>query len=284
MTCALENLPSEIRIQILLGLADFPSLQSLIRASPLYLATYLEAAREKVLRELALKQLDRRLQPDALAAVRSARHYAVHCHEPQTVSGFLRDYGRARGQHEPDSEWLSCHSLTEAIDLLHLHGAIKSLCEEFCLAIASKMPQEEQSIDLSQMEQLRLYRGMYRFQTYCNFFGEDEYLSHADHLEGNEEPYPREDFLRAFPPWEVQEMACVAQYLNRRWASIFREVSDIYFPKHISRGGDDDSDLEETFDYVRLTRHESSDGNFPLNPLFRFDTGVSDWGFARGKQ
>jgi hypothetical protein len=42
--------------------------------------------------------------------------------------------------------------------------------------------------------------------------------------------------------------------LSRPWASILREVSDIFIPKHISQGGsDDDSELKDTFDYVRRT-------------------------------
>lgn len=264
----LENLPFEIRIQILWEVADFPSLRSLIRASPLYHATYLEEGRERVLRDLALKQLDYRLRPDALAAVRSARYYATPRRKRQTIGAFLDEYGRARGQLESDSEWLSCTSMTEAIDLVHLHEAVKRVSEDFCFEIASKMPQEEQFIDLSQMEQLRLYRGMYRYQTYCNFFGKDKSWSQEDNFGADWPPLlPRDYYLPTFPPWEVQEIACVWQYVNRRWASILQEVSDVYLPKQFSRDGSNGSDMEETCEYLRLTSHEPSDGTSFSDPL-----------------
>lgn len=143
-TSILENLPAEIRIQVLRDLTDFPSLRSLVRASPLYHITYLQT-RDGVLCHLALQQLDHRLRPDALAAVRSARHYEVHGRKSESVLAFLDEHGRAReNAAHSKSEWLSCRSTTEAVDLLHLHEAVKRVTEEYCHSIASKKSQEQE--------------------------------------------------------------------------------------------------------------------------------------------
>jgi hypothetical protein len=171
----MENLPHELRIQILFALADFPSLRSLVRASPSYHASYLEAGRGKVSGHLALYQLDPRLQADALAAVRTHRFYEVRydtTREGQRANAFLDEYNRAREDSiHTKSEWLSCCSLTEATDLLCLDKAVKYLAVEYRLSVASIMAQEQQPMVLSPIEEFRLHRALYRFQIYCNFFG-----------------------------------------------------------------------------------------------------------------
>jgi hypothetical protein len=225
-----------------------------------------EKAREEVLCHIALQQIDCRLHPDTLAAVRSANFYELHPHKPQELTAFLGQYGKSRAQiADSDSEWLTCRGLTEAIDLIQLYRSVKHFAAEYCVSIAIKMPQEELTLNLSPIEQLRLYRAICRFQIYSNFFGRDLRLANPDGGDTSTryEEDPTMRFLPSFPPWEVQEIACIWHYLNSRWASILREVSDIYVPKHISKGGpDDDSDLDNTFAYLRLTRGHSSDGIF----------------------
>lgn len=79
------------------------------------------------------------------------------------------------------------------------------------------MPQEQQTLSLSPMEELRLYRAIYRFQVYCTLFGSGRA---SDSLTDQ-----HERFLASFPPWEVLEMACVWYYLVCRWASIMKDLS-----------------------------------------------------------
>ena len=259
MTSSLENLPAELRIQILQSLTDFPSLRCLIHASPLYHATYLQF-RGEVLYHLSLYQLDHTLRPDALAAVRSKRQDERSVHNPEAVFALLDDYGIARAEASlAKTEWLSCSSITEALDLLRLHETVKRVTEEYCRSIASKMSPKEaqqQPLRLSKMEQLRFHRAIYRFQLYCNLFGAAARWTSERDRGRSSDHVPKVRFFAAFPPWEVQEIAGIWHHLNRRWASILRQVSDIFFPKHISKGGPD-SDLEDTFEYLRFTRHGS---------------------------
>lgn len=231
----------------------------------------MEKAREEVLCHVALQQIDHRLHPDALAAFRSATFYDSHPHEPQELLAFLRSYGQSRYQMADfNPGWLACRGLTEAVGLIHLHKSVTYIAAEYCVSVGSKMPQSEPVLNLSPLEQLRLYRAIYRFQIYCNFFGRNLPLANPDG--GNTSTEFGEDpamgFLSSFPPWELQEIACIWRYLKLRWASILRQVSEIYIPKHISRGGpDDDSDLEDTFAYLRRTRDDSSNGISLLPPF-----------------
>jgi hypothetical protein len=228
--------------------------------------------RGEVLCHLSPHQLDHLLRPDALAVVRSKRYDERSARTLEVVIALLNDYALARAEAaHPQSEWLFYSSATEAVELLHLHEKVKRVAGDYCQSVASKMCQENeqqhQQLNLSQIEQLRLHRGIYRFQMYCNFFGAAESWTREKFNGRSSDHIPKIRFLASFPPWEVQEIAGIWQHLSRRWVSILREVSDIFIPKHISHGGlDDDSELKDTFDYVRRTRHRSPEPQPPDAP------------------
>lgn len=256
---ALESIPDELRVHILLELTDLASLRSLVRASPSYHLSYLNVGRNKVLSRLTLPQVDHRLLPEALAAVRSGRIYdnrpPYRPHEVERAAAFLGEYAQARGDNaHSNPESLLCRSVTEKLDLVQLHNAVKNLIAEYCLSIASKMPQEEQSLRLSPMEELRLYRAICRFQIYCNFFGHNPFLD-AVPTGDTFAPvrHPVNQFLPSFSPWEVMEIACVWHWLTKRWASFIREVS---VPKELPTI--DGPDLDGNF--------EDADGDLGLFP------------------
>lgn len=234
--CVLEQLPPELRIRIMLQLNNLASLRSLIFASPSYAATYLQV-RQKVLSQVALRQVDDRIYADALAAVRSARLYEnppqgneLHLVCAERTTAFLDEYRHARlvGVHSDSlGEWLSCRSITEAIDLIRLLEAVQHVVAEYSLHVCSKMPQNKRPFHLSEMESLRIHRAMYRFQIYCNFFGRNPHMApiHAGNNRRRAQ-HPIRRFLPSFPPWEVLEIACVWHYLRGRSLSLIREVSD----------------------------------------------------------
>ncbi|ERF77059.1 hypothetical protein EPUS_09082 [Endocarpon pusillum Z07020] len=220
---ALENMPPELRIHILESL-DFVSLRSLVRASPSYHATYLNVGREGVLSHIAVQQLDPRIRAHALAAVRSATFYETRRQlvEVKRTLTFFDDHNRARTDSaDSSSGWLSFRSMAEVLDLIHLHETVKHLVFQYCLSITSIMPQGQQPFNLSQMEELRLHRAMYRFWVYCNFFGNNPPMFEQSLLpHGARDQHPRMRFLPSMPTWEVVEMACIWQYFYRLWAFV----------------------------------------------------------------
>lgn len=280
---ALENMPPELRIHILESL-DFVSLRSLVRASPSYHATYLNVGRDRVLSHIALQQLDHRVRADALAAVRSATFYATRCQlvEVKRTITFFDEYTRARTDSaDSSSEWLSFRSMTEVLDLIHLHETVKHFVVQYCLSVASIMPQGQQPFNLSQIEELRLYRAIYRFCVYCNFFGNNPPMFQEILLPyAARDQHPRMRFLPSFPTWEVVEMACIWQYLYRLWASIQPGSFDA---KHKGKGGPGDcGDLEVKFVDAGSTGHGGSDENsVPGNFSSIFPAGFAHVGLTK---
>jgi hypothetical protein len=266
----LEDLPPELRIRIILSLTDFSSLRSLVLASPSYHATYVQETRQQVLCQLALTQMDHRLHPDAFAALRSTEIFERPETGPNEVIAFIAEYGRTRyrGPVNPAPKLLMPFDVTEAINLLHLHESVKLIASDYCAHVSlSGVPGKAPVDHISEMEKLRLHRAIYRFQIYCNLFGGEQKLLDRRPGKGFERGLVKQAFtaigrfLPSFPPWEVQEIACVWHYLNQRWASILREISDIFFPAPIgSEDMQNDSDMEDVFDYCRFTRHDVSDG------------------------
>jgi hypothetical protein len=208
------------------------SLRSLILASPFYHATYAAEARHEILTRVALRQLDYRLRVDSLAAVRSTEFYCSQKRVPSEVIAFIDEYSRAKGAPRlslilPD--WLlfskKFGSISEATALVLLRMSVKHIASEYCRSI----PQwQTDSVPLSELEQVRLSRAIYRFQIYCNLFGVKEDMETTD-LTGmtRTEKYDAfHNFLPRFPPWEVQEIACIWRYFNGHWGCLLREVSE----------------------------------------------------------
>jgi hypothetical protein len=226
-------LATELRILILFQMTDLQSLHSLIRASPSYYASFLKVGRKKVLTHLALRNMDERLHVDALAAVRSARYYEspfgpAYYSDTATyrTTDFIEEYGRARGNiANSNSEWSLCRNLIEGIELCNLHEAVKRVANDYCFFIAPSI-QNNQSLDLSKMEQLRLYRSIYRFQVYCNFFNNNAIVGPDVGTDRQQSRHPIRHFLPSFSPWEVLEMACVWYYLSKRWLSVAQDISN----------------------------------------------------------
>ncbi len=266
----MESLPAELRIQILLELKDLFSLRSLVYASPSYHASYIKVGREKVLSRLALQQHpDHVLDADALATARSAKFYDKITRglgrpglEADRANAFLDEYGRARGDNvQLKSKWLSHLGITETIDLIHLHRSVKRVTSEYCVYIGCKMKPKQRPLRLSQMEEIRLHRAIYRFQIYCNLFGHNPFLPPTN-VGDNEtmNKHPIRQFLPSFPPWEVLEIACVWHFLVRRWARVIREGSDVEC--NTKTRPNEDGGLQDAFVPLEVNDDCPSDGRF----------------------
>ena len=290
--CAFENLPTELRVQILFEFTAFLSLRSLIHASPIYHASYLEAGREKLLCHVALNQWDQDIRPDVLAASRSERYFEHHTNEASGTLVFLDEYGCARakathleqGTHSQkvtysntDAHWQLCRNMTEAIHLLSLHRKIKLIADDYQLYATSRLRQGREMSSLTKTEQVRIYRAICRYQTYCNFFGGDQPMRRPpygvawDRAKRLQQLAVRDRFLPSFPPWEIEEIACIWQYLNSRWTAALREISHLV-PFYEEDGGYPQWDGAIT--YLRITNHDdpsedsSDSGTFPSIPCF----------------
>lgn len=196
--------------------------------------------------------MDYWLRPDALAIVRSARHFRLHrCDDADAVLAFVTDYGRAREElasSEPrsDSDWLSCRDIVEAVEVIKSNEAIELVANDYCLFVATQLPQAKPVTNLSEREHRRLYRSLYRYQVWCNFMGPQGVWT------------PPNKYLPTFPPWEIQEMVCVWQYLMKRWRVVFREISGIV-PNECRYGHGGYTSLTAELEHLRTSQDDSSD-------------------------
>ena len=221
-----------------------------------------------VLRHVALQQLDYRLRADALAAVRSATFNESHARAAHSyhsaaklTCAFLDEYARSRGDStHPSPEWSACRDIAEAIDLVHLEEAVRHVTNDYCLSIASKMPQEQQSLNLSAIEEIRIKRAIYRFQTYCNLFVHNDILPEPEY---SDLQHPANRYLPSFPPWEILEIACIWHYSLTRWASILREMSDS--ERKTEEQLDNGSDLYDTISDVGLSFNGKTDRDYGMS-------------------
>jgi hypothetical protein len=174
---ALEKMPTELRIRIMLFLPNVASLRSLILASPSYHATYVAGARQEILSNLVMKQLDDRLFVDALATVRSGDFYTHGGRDANDVVAFLDEYSRARQKLRSSpipadgllENGKSC-SFEDVMALLLLNIKVSRLIDDY---FRTTPRLQSNPAPLSDWERIRLYRAICRFQIYCNLFGSE---------------------------------------------------------------------------------------------------------------
>jgi hypothetical protein len=178
--------------------------------------------------------------------------------ETLKVVAFLDEYSRARRSPRPSPiladrllETEKCRSFKEVIALCNVHVKVSPVIDDY---FRSTQRWQSNFTPLSESERLRLYRAICRYQIYCNLFGTER--------KWNTLPLPVDDqgddslacerFLLSFLPWEVQENACIFEYLTTRWASLLRESSVIIpeEPKKVD-GVPTYNEWDDRFAYIR---------------------------------
>jgi hypothetical protein len=86
----------------------------------------------------------------------------------------------------------------------------------------------DQDVVLRRSEEIRIFRAIYRYETYCHLFG----LNSGDR-KGRFEPLEvNEIFFCLFDPWEADAIGCIDLFLRHRYKEIFAEVQEDLDPKN----------------------------------------------------
>jgi hypothetical protein len=198
--------------------------------------------------------MDSRVHLDALSAVRSTNFYEHGKRNPSEVIGFFNEYSRAKGAPSPSpinrqSIKEKCRNMAEAITLIHLHESMRHVADDYCHSISRW---QKNPSPLSELESLRLFRALYRFQIYCNLLGARQEMEETDLTGSSETETAFHNFLPRFPPWEVQEIACIWKYLEKRWGLLLREVSYVVSSRRVNISGEfRREDWDRDFEYIR---------------------------------
>ena len=160
------------------------------------------------------------------------------------VKSFISQYKVGRGS----SSSAICDSLDIRTleSLSRLQSVVTEITSDFCETTLSVHPvtgERVQSLgDLSSNEKRRIYRSLYRFELFRALFIEP--FDAQIPLESRERFDALDKsllFLSVFKHWEVEELACVRDYMIRRYLGILQEssskLSKLFPNKNLNDGG-----------------------------------------------
>lgn len=219
----LEALPAELRLQVLSQMADLCALRALVFASPVFSQQY-HLDRQNLLGQVLLRSLGG-LAVEAHAVQRSIALY--HRSPRPLLAGtrrqFIHSYVSRR--FAPPELVLQDCTLTDLAEMAAFHQSVARPLSLKCAALFLEHLDPSLEVgSLSGTEQTRLLRALYRFQLYCNIFGQgpepgrfrllDE-LPFADTLAL---------FFGSFYPWEVEEVDCIYMLIRNKYDAVFDAV------------------------------------------------------------
>ncbi|KAK4148733.1 hypothetical protein C8A00DRAFT_38682 [Chaetomidium leptoderma] len=232
-TAALEALPAELRCQVLahlseLGLAD---LTALVRASPVFYQQYL--LDRKALLGRGLKTTLGNVLVDAYAVQTSGSLYELHLDyqeawesphqvQPETIKLLMDEYVALRSATPVALLEDSC---TEE-DLVGMAAFYRCLAQPLSVKCATLFLEKlDTSLgvgNLSGTESTRLLRALYRYQFYCNLFGEGR-RGHRNVVDFNWQEQLAA-FFCVFRPWGIEEIHCIYILLRNTYDHVFETI------------------------------------------------------------
>ncbi|KAH6645873.1 hypothetical protein BKA67DRAFT_663752 [Truncatella angustata] len=246
----LENLPAELRTLLLLSMPDLPTLRSLVRASPILHAQYLDN-RNNILSACLDYEVDGFLI-DAYATAMSRARELGSPRTDKNITDFLSTYQAwlsgstpvpdIKSIHASRIRWLAAYHLSVARPLAHLYSnwalanlntaTLSSTGQQGAAAVAveevASPAQDEHDVELSRSEERRVFRALYRFETYQHLFGQNQAPRHGSfrHHEINDW------FFCIFDPWEAEAIGCIDIFVRLRYEDTFNEINKDLHPRN----------------------------------------------------
>lgn len=221
-----EKLPPEVRHELLTTL-DLSSLRNMVHASPVCYRQYV-LERRSIL-SLCLERTLRKTVLDAYWVYQTARSSKFpSITSDETVSNFHQAYMR---QQASGSYSILRKSVTEnlAVGIAAFHYStvepimqlyIQHTLECFAKETGRVVNQEP----LSQVEQARLIRGLYRFQLCCNLFTMANFPESSTLSRNGQSMRILTDYISLLEPWQIEEMACIYSFASDRFERLFEAV------------------------------------------------------------
>ena len=226
----LQGVAVEIQQAILHQMPDMATLQALISASPIYLMAY-QSQCHSVLSSILRRDIHPDVLFDALAIVdalklpRDDDDYVSH------LKAFLEHYKTTRAS--PDMALQPLEPKTKKA-LSEFHLSVIDATKDFCDHALSTHPVTGQSLyhftSLSPHEIRRIHRAFYRYELFTVLFHEEDFdldearfASERDSTGSLDTQDKSLLFLALFNVWEVEELACVRDYITRRYAELCKE-------------------------------------------------------------
>lgn len=240
----LENLPAELRTQLLLSMPDLPTLRALIHASPTMHAQY-RYDRDNVLRTC----LERELSGFFIDAYANLMSRVCELGSPRTdekITNFLDTYRcwLSGASPLPDLQsidsghihWMAAYHISVACPLAPMYSswALENVKKTISSPVARNgtealpIAQDSRGVSLSRSEEIRIFRALYRYETYHHLFGRNKGRRHGGfrHHEINK------IFFSLFEPWEAEAIGCVDIFIRQKYKVIFSDVKQDLHPQN----------------------------------------------------
>ena len=217
---SLEGFPLELKYEIFQRLASLPSLNAIVHASPSYHQAY-RARRQSILARVLSQDIGQDVLFEANAV---AMALTINNKDGIEIRRFIKNYKNAR--REAATVSLEELSLRHIESLSQVQFAVRFAVKGFCQATMLRHPlngeDQEQITPVSSNEARRINRAFYRLELFSRIFSQrgsevNKRLDCMDmcHL-----------FLNQFPPWEIEEIACVRDYIIDRYNQLFAKYAD----------------------------------------------------------
>jgi hypothetical protein len=219
---ALDKLPTELKILILRFVPDISTLHALVHSSPQFYGAY--RGQRRLILSTVLSNLPPSIATEFLAVRQMSRLLLTGGRRPNKMRKFMEKYKDQYEQQQQDIQapTLTNLNLTEALAIASFQLLIEGMTRDFCDSIRAANPltcEAELAYEsLSPVETARIQRAFYRFELLSLVFPQNitigiEYMSRI--------------FLRIYHPWEVEEIACVADYLSESYKVILDQCAHL---------------------------------------------------------
>lgn len=217
-TSMLETLPPELRVQVLCHISDLNDLRALMFASPVFYQQY-RLDRKPVLSQVLVSTLGS-LLADAYGVQRSATIYSP----PRPLSldamrQFIQNYTSLRSA-MPELVLEDC-TLADLVDMAAFHQSVARPLSVKCAALFLQNLDPSLEVDgLSGTEQIRLLRALYRFQLYCNLFGQGPKPGQRRKVARLDPAETLALLFGSLKPWEVEEIDSIYTLVRSKYDAV----------------------------------------------------------------
>ncbi|KAL9109818.1 MAG: hypothetical protein Q9227_005521 [Pyrenula ochraceoflavens] len=219
-SCSLQSLPPEIKALIFAQLPDFAALRAISLTSQ-DLNDVRRAHQHQIVSKILFNVLGVELIREALCRVDTSEILLQRIACPRQRS----DYSGLQRFISKRTDIPRRHDIPKRLPWAMLrkmvvdHHTISRLAEKFRKWAFGHAPSlhgiDIRELALSSIEQTRIHRAFYRYQMYCDLFSEN-----FDYNQCAQSPR----MFAAFPPWEVEEIACIRKFIYDQMAVVFRDV------------------------------------------------------------
>jgi hypothetical protein len=235
---SLETLPLVIKLAILAQIPDVETLDKLILASRVYSGL----CSEDVGKEVVFTILHRELSPSLIVeaqAILEARRIWRNETWLMSVEGFVHtcknEKRLASVENEDREREERGFRLEEGVlEIVKRHSLIVAMVKEFFAETLAVHPVTKELVDgpvvLSKTEEIRVQRAFYRFEIFRVLFAEKD-IRKSGEYQGRyfgerelSDLYFSGTGMRA---WEVEELACVRDWMFRVYGNVLEEVREL---------------------------------------------------------